>query len=591
MAVMIIAVSGCGRGGPSPSRRGTIRGRVIDSRLDPSGKEVPLSGLVFLDDQGYVPIGKNGEYEFISVGAGKHKLRAVVDGYAALQHEVTVVADQVVECNIELEQDPARGCISGALDIEDIKHEIERYEKPIKYTAQVSRGDRTIGGYELCVDDGADEATFMFGGLQPSFNYVVTVTATDARGWYAGVGFSTLVPNVASGERVDGVRIDLFSNKVWQTTQFVAANRGISINEVDEATYYEVKSFLEADPDLPYYEAVARLSTGIVEGFVTDQSTGAPIPFAQVIVRGWTFGSGYANKDGWYRFQEVPERCSTVKARANGYIPTISHDLVVSHEIPARLDFYLTPEQLTALSVEPASARAGVGDEIQFTARGRVGDRVGDVVSPVWSVVSITGSGSITQDGLFTATGAGRVRVKSELEGAEGSAWVDIAQSGYHISGTVATSSGLPITGIRIFLGNGYGTVTADDRGRFTAGPLEGAVTVTPICSSYLYDPPTRTVMGHAENVNFVGTLAYSEKYMAYGNVMDGSGNAVPGVVLSLSNGGGRAVTDEWGSWRADSVVGETTVTPYRTGWAFSPKTAVVSKTNNEANFVAVPVK
>jgi hypothetical protein len=113
-----------------------------------------------------------------------------------------------------------------------------------------------------------------------------------------------------------------------------------------------------------------------------------------------------------------------------------------------------SPPPLTSITVTPSSASVAPGATLQFSAQGR--DQMGNAVSvaPFWSV---SGGGSMTQTGLFTAAGT-----------AGGPFTVTASQGG--VSGT-ATVAVVPAFIDARFTSSSDGFVYQDDAFRGTAQP------------------------------------------------------------------------------------------------------------------------
>ncbi len=83
--------------------------------------------------------------------------------------------------------------------------------------------------------------------------------------------------------------------------------------------------------------ALAAQATGIIDGRITDQTTGRPIESAQVFVEGTTLGA-MTNAQGAYRITGVPARAVSVRVRALGYSP-MARTVTVAAGETAKLDF------------------------------------------------------------------------------------------------------------------------------------------------------------------------------------------------------------------------------------------------------------
>jgi protocatechuate 3,4-dioxygenase beta subunit len=145
------------------------------------------------------------------------------------------------------------------------------------------------------------------------------------------------------------------------------------------------------------------------------------------------------------------------------------------------------------------------------------------------------------------------------------------------IAGRVTDGSGNPIAGVTISDGAGH-TATSDASGNYTlSGLAAGTYTLTPSKSGYTFSPASRTVSvpPSATGQNFTATVVVT--YSISGRVTDGSSNPVSGV--TLSDGVGHTVTtDTSGNYLFSGLAAGTyTVTPSKSGCAFSPPSRMVS--------------
>jgi len=87
-------------------------------------------------------------------------------------------------------------------------------------------------------------------------------------------------------------------------------------------------------------------SAGKITGKITDESTGDPIPFANVILEGTNYGTA-SDFDGEYVIVNVPSGTYTVIASYIGYAKTKTTNVQVLTDLTTNLDFVLTPTALT----------------------------------------------------------------------------------------------------------------------------------------------------------------------------------------------------------------------------------------------------
>jgi hypothetical protein len=121
-----------------------------------------------------------------------------------------------------------------------------------------------------------------------------------------------------------------------------------------------------APPDLiPLYVGG---TTGSVRGRVTDASTGAPLPYADVLVVGTPRG-GTADKDGVYAIAEVPAGTHTVQFSYMGYKTVRKSRVRVSVGRVARVDVALEPMPLVVEEMAVMADRAMIAVEPTSTSR------------------------------------------------------------------------------------------------------------------------------------------------------------------------------------------------------------------------------
>ena len=85
--------------------------------------------------------------------------------------------------------------------------------------------------------------------------------------------------------------------------------------------------------------AWAQGETGVIEGRITEASTGRPLDNVQVVIAGTSLGSA-TNETGSYRIAGAPVRQVEVRARRIGYAPSNQSVVVVAGQT-VRADFTL----------------------------------------------------------------------------------------------------------------------------------------------------------------------------------------------------------------------------------------------------------
>ena len=131
-------------------------------------------------------------------------------------------------------------------------------------------------------------------------------------------------------------------------------------------------------------------------------------------------------------------------------------------------------------------------------------------------------------------------------------------------------------------------TTAADGTYSFT-GRANGTYTVTPVLANYIFAPTGTAIFVNGSNMiaDFVATYNISPKFTLYGTVI---GDVASGVKITLSGDAtGETTTLTDGTYRFENLVaGDYTVTPYLSGYSFSPDHADLSVTaNTSQDFVA----
>ena len=165
------------------------------------------------------------------------------------------------------------------------------------------------------------------------------------------------------------------------------------------------------------------------------------------------------------------------------------------------------------------------------------------------------------------------------------------AATTYSISGVVALTGG-PLTGAKVTL-SGKSTRTyktgADGTYSFT-GLANGTYTVTPVLAGYTFNPASKVVVINGSNMtaDFVATSFTGATYSISGKV---TGVEVLGAKITFSSAStiAEVLTDGDGNYISPSLPagGHYTVTPYHSGYAFTPANIsgiILSSANSAGN-------
>ena len=150
----------------------------------------------------------------------------------------------------------------------------------------------------------------------------------------------------------------------------------------------------------------------------------------------------------------------------------------------------------------------------------------------------------------------------------------------YSVSGYVTDTKGNGISGVTISFSDGLPSVITALNGSWSQSGLSGNVSISAYLNGYSFYPPSISVSGADNSVNFT---AY---YSVSGEVYDQNGDPIPGVTISFSDSSISSVmTDSNGYWSQTGLSGSVIVTPSLSGYTFVPSSINVTGTNNNVNF------
>ena len=150
----------------------------------------------------------------------------------------------------------------------------------------------------------------------------------------------------------------------------------------------------------------------------------------------------------------------------------------------------------------------------------------------------------------------------------------------YSVSGYVTNASGNGIPGVLISFSDGLPSVKTNSQGYWSQSGLIGSVVITPSLNGYTFNPANQTVTQSNNNVDF--TVA---SYSISGYITDPQGNGMSGVMISFSNGLPSVVTNSQGYWSQTILNSSVVVTPYLSGYTFTPTSISISYASTQVNF------
>jgi len=152
--------------------------------------------------------------------------------------------------------------------------------------------------------------------------------------------------------------------------------------------------------------------SGTINGTVTEESTGEPIPGATVSVQGTGIGAA-TSIDGTYEIEDIPVGEQTLVARFLGYVSQTERVEILDGET-LTVDFSLREstvqmEELVVSVAATGSRRTEVGTDIE-----RVGQQEIDksVVSNLSELLNSRATGLSISESAGTAGSASRIRVR-----------------------------------------------------------------------------------------------------------------------------------------------------------------------------------
>jgi len=166
---------------------------------------------------------------------------------------------------------------------------------------------------------------------------------------------------------------------------------------------------------------------------------------------------------------------------------------------------------------------------------------------------------------------------------------VMISASEIVISGSVTTAGGAGLQGATVTFSNGGGAATTDAVGAYARTVGYGwSGTAVPSKVGYIFLPVSRTYASVVLNQTARDFTATAASVVVSGSIKTSEGEAVEGVTVTFSDGGGTAITDGAGAYSKALGYGWSgTATPSKTGYSCSPSVrtygpAILNWTNQD---------
>ena len=329
------------------------------------------------------------------------------------------------------------------------------------------------------------------------------------------------------------------------------------------------------------FDAAASLNHHAIAGTVSD-GTGTPLEDVIVTLSGSRSMKAKTAADGQYKFEDLP---------AGGNYTITSH----------KTTYVFSPPDQTFNDLDADQTQNFAGSFVLYTIGGILVDGNNNPIGGIKVTLSGSQQRTTTSNSegefFFTDTPAeGNYTITPTLIGYSFSpssrTYTSLAANQYHayvgtyitysISGRVADSGGIPLSGATIKLsGQTSATTTSDSNGNygFSALPQGGSYTLTARKTSYSFTPASQTFnqLDSNKNAQFTSTFI---SHSIGGIFIDANNNPIGGVKVTLSGSQQRTTTSNSKGeffFTDTPAEGNYTVTPALIGYSFSPS----SKTYN----------
>ncbi|MBN1780071.1 TonB-dependent receptor [bacterium] len=138
-------------------------------------------------------------------------------------------------------------------------------------------------------------------------------------------------------------------------------------------------------------------TTGKITGTVVDQSTGEPLPGANVVIEGTTLGAA-ADVDGNYTILYIPPGTYNVHVSVIGYTPVAVTDVRVRIDQSARVNVEMNMEAIEGETVTVVAEKNLIRDDVASSVVAVTAEEVESL--PVTNIASVAGLQAGVQNGL-----------------------------------------------------------------------------------------------------------------------------------------------------------------------------------------------
>jgi hypothetical protein len=327
--------------------------------------------------------------------------------------------------------------------------------------------------------------------------------------------------------------------------------------------------------------AVNFSSTTVPTYSISGTISGAGGPSATVALTGKATASTTADSVGNYTFAGLANGSYTVTPSKPGYAYAPTSKAVTVNGANVTAVSFTSTAQAYSIS-GTISGAGGPGATVALTGTATASTTADSVGNYTFTGLT-NGSYTVTPSKTgYTFTPTSKA-VTMNGANVTGVSFTSTGQT-YSISGTISGAGG---PGATVALaGTATASTTADSGGNYTfAGLTNGSYTVTPSKSGYVYSPTSKAVTVNGANVTAVSFTSTAQAYSISGTI---SGAGGPGATVALTGTATASTTaDSGGNYTFTGLAnGSYTVTPSKTGYAFTPATQAVAV--NGANVSAV---
>jgi len=266
------------------------------------------------------------------------------------------------------------------------------------------------------------------------------------------------------------------------------------------------------------------------------------------------------------------------------------------------------PCAITSLTVSPLTPMPAVGGDVSLAvnvkpdtcswqvAAYKIAPELWFSAVGTFPPVNVVQNGDLTLSGSVAQNSIGKPRTNTiTVVTADGKSRKNIRLKQlkatiFSLSGKV-TLNGAGLAGVTMTLSGATSATTSSDAdGNYTfSGLANGSYTVTPARTGHTFTPPATKTKIRGVNLGGVNFLASAASIFSISGNVTANGAGLAGVTMTLSGAStATTTTDSGGNYTFSSLAnGSYTVTPSRTGFAFTPATSPQTVNNADITGVA----